>query len=80
MEKYYTAKQLAGRWNVSERHINQLRLRDAIPYFRIPPTRHYRYPVADIQALELANTHNLKGGGQKRKATPTTKRKWKVKL
>ena len=79
METYYTAKLLAERWNVSERYINQLRMKDAIPYFRLPHGRHYRYPVADIQALEVATTFNLEGGA-KRKTAPTAKKKWKVKL
>jgi hypothetical protein len=79
--KYYTAKELADRWKVSRKTIDNLRLRDEIPWFRIPHAKRYRYPVNEIHELEKTNTHSLKGGGGSWKTAPTTNnKKWKVKL
>ncbi len=86
-EIYYSQKELAARWKVSESTVKSWREKGIIPFFQLPLTSRILYPVRAILELEKNNLH-IREEKKKQKITQSKReksvistksnRKWKI--
>lgn len=55
-KKFYTQKELAARWHITQSSVKNNRERGLLPYFQIPGSSRVLYPVAEIERIEAENT------------------------
>ncbi len=75
-EIYYSQKELAARWKVTESTIKSWREKGIIPFFQLPLTSRILYPVQAI--LEIENDHTKKKEVGTRKEISKNKRETSV--
>ena len=61
-KKFYTQKELAARWHITQSSVKNYRERGLLPYFQLPGSSRVLYPVAEIERIEDENTKLPKKG------------------
>ncbi len=72
---WFSQKELAERWKVSQSTITNWRNQNKIPFFSLPGTSKKLYPIGGIIELERQNTNTIKGVHKKYKQPAELKRK-----
>ncbi len=72
---YFTQKEMALRWNISESCVKNYREQGKIPFFRMPGSNRVLYPVKGIEEIEAQNTISAKEVVKRTKPTEIKKEK-----
>lgn len=75
---FFTQKELAQRWRVTEATVKSIRDRGEIPYFFPPNSSRVLYPRKEILTIEQEQLHSTKKEERQQKKTAISKRKQPV--
>lgn len=75
---FFTQKELAQRWRVTEATVKSIRDRGEIPYFFPPNSSRVLYPREEILTIEQEQLNSTNKEKQQQKNTATSKRKQPV--
>lgn len=75
---YFTQKELAQRWRVTEATIKSIRDRGEIPYFSPPNSSRVLYPREEILTIEQEQLRSTNKEKRQQKNTAISKRKQPV--
>lgn len=84
-EIYFTQKEVATRWKVTQTTLKNWRDKGVLPYFRVPSSSRILYPVRAILNIEENNIHGKEvklAVAEKKRERPAIstnpKRNWRI--